>query len=169
EGLPTPGTSVRLVDESGRGVPDGDVGEIALIGPQQFVGYSDPALNAQHFIDGGWFLSGDMARRDPETGGYVITDRKKDIIIRGGENISAKEVEDAVAALPEVFEVAAVAQPDSRYGEKVCVYVVPRSGAKVTLEAIHAHFTATGIAKQKTPERLILADELPRTPTGKVK
>ena len=168
DGHAMPGTKILLVDDNGMAVPEGEAGEIALIGPQQFLGYFDPALNAEHFLPNGAFLTGDIGRMDQD-GNLTVMDRKKDIIIRGGENISSKEVEDALTTLSGVVEAAAVAMPDARLGEKVCAYVVSQGAAPPTLEVVAAHFASLGIARYKTPERLVLVDDFPRTASGKIK
>lgn len=159
------GSEFRIVDDEGRDVPEG---EVVSRGPELFLGYTDPALNREAFLPGGWYRTGDVGRKDAD--GYLtITDRKKDIIIRGGENISSKEVEDVLAEHPAVAEVAVVGEHDERLGERVCAFVVLRHGAALTFEEVQAHFTAAGVARQKTPERVVFADELPRTPSGKVR
>lgn len=164
DGRVTHGNQVRLVDEDGMDVPEG---EIVTRGGELFLGYTDPELNAAAFLPGGWFRTGDIGRLDAD--GYLtITDRKKDIIVRGGENISAKEVEDVLAQHPAVAEAAAVGLPDERYGERVCVVVVLRPDCALDLDEIGRHFARTGLARQKTPERLVIVDELPRTAAGKV-
>ncbi|MDB5446868.1 MAG: hypothetical protein JWQ97_2185 [Phenylobacterium sp.] len=168
DGFPTPGTQVRIVDDQGVAMAVGQPGEVALLGPPQFVGYFDPQLNGEHFLEGGWFLTGDIGVLDAE-GALTITDRKKDIIIRGGENISAKEVEDALAKLSWVVEAAVVAMPDERLGEKVCAFVIARDPPAEPLAAVAAHITGLGLARQKIPERLELVEDFPRTPTGKIK
>ena len=137
-------------------------------GPELFVGYTDDALNELSFLAGGWFQTGDVGVLDAD-GFLRITDRKKDIIIRGGENISSKEVEDILARHPAVVEAAAVGMPDERLGERVCAYVIVRAGTEFELTDAADHFTAEGVARQKTPERLIAVDELPRTSMGKVR
>ncbi len=167
EGRPMLGIEMRFIDEEGRDVPDGQSGEIATRGPDRFIGYTDPDLNAKAFLPGGWFLTGDVGRLDAD-GFLLITDRKKDIIIRAGENISSREVEDVLFSYPGISEAAVVAAPDLRMGEVVCAFVIARPGAEVTLDGIAAHFEAAGIARQKTPERLVLVDDLPRNSTGKV-
>ncbi|MCR5979292.1 AMP-binding protein [Gordonia jinghuaiqii] len=167
DGRITPGTRVRVVDDADQDVEPGVDGEILVRGPEQFLGYTDATLDATSFADG-WFRTGDIGHLDAD--GYLtITDRKKDIIVRGGENISSKEIEDALLAHPAIAEVAAVGMPDERYGEKVCVFVVLRPGAGLDLDAIRDHFTARGLARQKMPERLEVVDTLPRTASGKVR
>jgi acyl-CoA synthetase (AMP-forming)/AMP-acid ligase II len=162
------GNLARIVDDEGVDVAPGAVGEIVTIGPEQFLGYTDPALNATAFLPDGWFLTGDIGRLDDE-GFLTITDRKKDIIIRGGENVSSQEVEDVLVRHPGVAEVAVVAAPDERYGERVCAFIVPRPGATVDLPGVLLHFEAHGVARHKTPERLEIVAEMPRTPAGKVR
>jgi cyclohexanecarboxylate-CoA ligase len=161
------GNEVRLVDDDGNDVPSGAEGEIASRGPELFLGYTDTALDRDAFLPGRWFRTGDVGRLDSD--GYLtITDRKKDIIIRGGENISSKEVEDVMAEHPAVLDVAAVGLPDERLGERVCAIVVLGAGRSLDLEEVRAHFAASGLAKQKTPERVEVVTDLPRTPAGKV-
>jgi acyl-CoA synthetase (AMP-forming)/AMP-acid ligase II len=168
DGRATPFSQLRIVDEDGRELPRGEEGEVASICPQMFLGYSDPRLNADAFTDDGWFRTGDIGRLDAD-GFLTITDRKKDIIIRGGENISSKEVEDVLAAHPSVFESAVTAMPDPDMGEKVCAFVITRPECAITLEEVRRHFVAAGVARQKTPERIILVQDFPRTAAGKVK
>ena len=168
DGRLAPGSELRIVDDDGHDVMAGADGEIACRGPQQFVGYRDPALDADAFLPGRWFRTGDVGRVDAD--GYLtITDRKKDIIIRGGENISSKEVEDILARHPAVTEAAVVGFPDPRYEERVGAFVIARPGAPLDLDDVRRHFAAAGVALQKTPERLELVDELPRGMSGKVK
>jgi acyl-CoA synthetase (AMP-forming)/AMP-acid ligase II len=162
------GNQVRLVDADGRDVPDGAGGEILTRGPELFTGYTDPALNAAAFLPGGWFRTGDVGRTDAD--GYLtVTDRLKDIIIRGGENISAKEVEDLLVTHPAVADVAVIPVPDAALGERVCAVVVARPGFTFDVGQAREHFAAAGAARQKTPEVIVLVDELPRTPSGKVR
>jgi acyl-CoA synthetase (AMP-forming)/AMP-acid ligase II len=164
EGLPMLGAEIRFVDDDGNDVEEG---EIALRGPDLFIGYRDPEINAKAFLPGGWFLSGDIGKFDAD-GYLLITDRKKDVIIRGGENISSREVEDLLFNNPDILEAAVVAAPDERMGEIVCAFVIARPGRTPTLDAVRTQFFSAGIAKQKTPERLIIVDEFPRNSTGKV-
>jgi acyl-CoA synthetase (AMP-forming)/AMP-acid ligase II len=162
------GNQVRLVDAAGRDVPDGQDGEILTRGPELFTGYTDPALNAATFLPGGWFRTGDVGRIDAD--GYLtVTDRLKDIIIRGGENISSREVEDLLITHPAVADVAVIPVPDPALGERVCAVVVARPGLTFDVDQAREHFAAAGAARQKTPELIVLADELPRTPSGKVR
>ena len=170
DGRLTAGTEVRIVDDEGRDLPSGADGEVATRGPELFGGYQREDLNSQAFLPGGWFLTGDVGRLDLE-GNLTITDRKKDIIIRGGENISSRAVEDVLLQYPAIADAAAVAMPDPALGERVCAFVVPRPELRDTLviAALKDFFVRLGIAKQLTPERLILVDELPRTAAGKVK
>jgi acyl-CoA synthetase len=168
DGRLQPGTEVRIVDELERELPRGRDGEILVRGPELFIGYTDAALNVQAFTSDGWFRTGDIGRLDAANC-LTLTDRKKDIVIRGGENISSQEVERVLATHAAVQDVAVVAQPDARYGEKVCAFVVLRHGGTLALADVQRHFAATGVARQKTPESLRLVDELPRTASGKVK
>ena len=162
------GNQVRLVDADGRDVPPGRDGEILTRGPELFTGYTDPALNEAAFLPGRWFSTGDVGRIDAD--GYLtVTDRLKDIIIRGGENISSKEVEDLLATHPAVADVAVIPVPDPALGERVCAVVVARPGCTFDVEQAREHFAAAGAARQKTPELVVMVEELPRTPSGKVR
>ncbi|MFM2279098.1 MAG: Short-chain-fatty-acid--CoA ligase [Pseudomonadota bacterium] len=162
-----PGVEVRLLDEAGRDVAYSGEGEILSRGIELFEGYEDPDLNAEAFYEDGWFRTGDIGRF--QNGNLIITDRKKDIIIRGGENISSKEVEDVLSRHPSVFEAAAFAFPHPRLGEGVAAAVILRPGANLSQEDVVAYFSSSGIARAKTPERLFVLDDFPRTPNGKVK
>ena len=158
---------LRLVDDDGNDVPAGEDGEIVTRGPDQCLGYVDAHLDEEAFDAEGWFHTGDVGRVDDE--GYLtITDRKKDIIIRGGENISAREVEEVLVRHPKVLEAAVTFVPDPKYGERVCAFVIFSGKEPPTLEEIVAHFAEQGVAKQKTPERLEIVPEFPRTLAGKV-
>ena len=161
------GSEMRFVDDDGDDVTPGMDGEMVTRGPELFTGYFDSELNAAAVLPGGWYRSGDIGHFDAD-GFLVITDRKKDIIIRGGENISSREVEHMMLGDPAVLDVAVVAYPDTRMGEIVCAYVVAAPGKDVTLESVRAYFARAGVARQKTPERIVLVSELPRNSTGKV-
>jgi len=165
DGPALPGNEIRIVDDDGNDVNDGDVGEIATRGPELFVGYLDASLNTA-FLPGGWFRTGDVGRL--EDGFLIVTDRKKDIIIRGGENISASEVEGVLDRHLAVLESAVVAKTESGLGERVCAFVVLREGETLTLNDVREHFALAGVARQKTPEFLFQIEELPRTASGKV-
>lgn len=168
DGLPIGGAEIRVLDAEGRDCATGTEGEVVVRGPDQFVGYRDPSLNDGAFTDDAWFRTGDLGHLDAE-GRLTITDRLKDVIIRGGETISSGQVEDALHSHPAIIEAAAIAAPDDRYGEVVAAVVVPADGADLDLTAVQAHFAAVGLARQKTPERLVLVDSLPRTAMGKVR
>jgi acyl-coenzyme A synthetase/AMP-(fatty) acid ligase len=162
------GNEVRIVDDEGRDLPQGSEGEIATRGPELFVGYPDAELDRECFLPGGWFRTGDVGRLDRD-GFLFVTDRKKDIIIRGGENISSVEVEELLARHPAVAAAAVVAMPDATYGEKVCAFVELAPRASLSLAELAEHFTRAGVARQKTPERLEIVAGLPRNASGKVK
>lgn len=161
EGRPIGEAEARL---SG-GQPTG-VGELEVSGPEMFVGYLDPEDNESAMTADGWFRTGDIARIDPD-GTISIVGRVKDLIIRGGENISAKEVEDLLIEFPEVRDVAIVAFPDDLLGERVCAVVVSED-AELALTTLVDRLGRAGVALQKVPEALYLVDELPRTASGKV-
>jgi cyclohexanecarboxylate-CoA ligase len=158
---------LRIVDPAtGADVVTGAPGELWARGPEMFSGYLDAELDATAFAAGGWFRTGDLATN---TSGYLtIVDRLKDIVIRGGENISAAEVEHALLSHPAVADCAVVAMPDATMGERACAFVIPRGDEPPTLQALAAHVAAVGLASFKRPERLELRSELPRTPSGKV-
>jgi acyl-CoA synthetase (AMP-forming)/AMP-acid ligase II len=167
DGRPLPGVEVRLVDDDGKDVEPGAPGEIWSRGPDCFVGYTDMNATAAAFIDG-WFMTGDVGVLDDD-GFLAITDRKKDIIIRGGENVSAQEVEDLLLRLPDVAEVAVVAAPDARLGEVGCAFfrLLPGRPARA-VAVMRAALDNAGLARQKWPEHVRTVDEFPRTPSGKV-
>lgn len=164
DGKVTPGNEVRLVDEQGLDVEPGEEGEIVARGPRQFVGYRDEALDADAFLDGTWFRTGDLARFDAD-GHLVVTDRVKDIIIRGGENISAREVEEVLLTHPSVVDVAVCAAPDPTFGEVPVAVVIGSAG----LEQLTEHCRAAGLPGHKHPVRVVTVEELPRTAAGKVR
>jgi cyclohexanecarboxylate-CoA ligase len=159
---------VRIVDEADRPVAAGISGEIQARGPELFAGYHPAALNAEAFTEDGWFRTGDLGTVD--AAGYLrITGRRKDIIIRKGENISAREVEDAIATHPAVAEVAVVGLPDAGAGEIACAILRLRPGAEApSLGTLAEHLLAQGLSTRKLPERLELVDDFPRAPSGKI-
>lgn len=158
----------RLLDGTGNPVVEGEEGEIWARGPGLFVGYLHPEDNNAAFDADGFFDMGDLGRR--VHGDFiVITGRKKDIIIRSGENISPKEVEDVLYTHPAVAEVAIVAMPSAATGEKGCAFIIPRPGHVIDMAEIKSFLDAAGLARQKFPEHLVLVDDLPRVPSGKIK
>jgi 2,3-dihydroxybenzoate-AMP ligase len=159
---------VRLVDDEGREVPDGEVGELACRGPYTLCGYyRAPEHNARAFTGDGFYLTGDLMRRHP-SGNLIVEGRKKDLINRGGEKISAEEMENLILSHPSVHNVACVPMPDPVLGERTCAFIIPKSGRNVTVEDLARFLTEAGIAKFKLPERVELVDEFPLSPFGKV-
>ena len=159
---------VRVVDLEGRTLGTGQEGEICARGPALFLGYADPVHSAEAFDAEGYFRTGDIGYVTADDA-VVFTGRIKDLINRGGEKISAKEVEDLLHQHPAVMNAAVVAMPHARLGETVCAYVIPRPGLVVTAADITALLDAAGVAKQKYPERFIFVDDFPKTASGKVK
>lgn len=159
---------LRIVDDEGRELPPGFDGEVLVRGPAMFLGYGDPAQTGQAMTPDGFFRSGDIGRLSA-TGTLTITGRKKDLIIRGGENISAREIEDVLESHPAVVEAAVVAMPHTRLGEGICAYVILQPGAGSTAAELNAHVLGSGLARQKCPERFEFPSELPRTASGKVR
>jgi acyl-CoA synthetase (AMP-forming)/AMP-acid ligase II len=160
------GHEVRILAGDGREAEPGEAGEIATRSPELCVGYLRWEDNAA-FDAEGFFHTGDLGRLTAE-GHLEITGRKKDIIIRGGENISPKEVEDVLSELPQIVEVAVVAMPHSRLGETGCAVAVLSPGASLTLDDIRNQLAKRGLAKPKWPERLVVVDAMPHTPAGKI-
>lgn len=160
---------MRIVDAvTDEPVAEGDEGEILMRGPGLFAGYIARKDNEASFLPDGFFRMGDLGRQ--VFGDWlVITGRKKDIIIRSGENISPKEVEDVLFGHPAIAEVAIVAMPSAATGEKGCAFVIPRAGESIDLAEIGRFLTEAGLAKQKFPEHLVIVDDLPRVPSGKVR
>jgi len=163
-----PDDEVRIVDEEGVDVPDGEVGELWARGPYTLRGYYHaPEYNARTFSADGFYMSGDLMWRH-HTGNYVVAGRKKDLINRGGEKISAEEVENLLLAHPAVLDVACVPVDDAILGERMCACVVARPGMTVTLPELVAHLQELEVARHKQPEYLRLYDEFPLSPVGKV-
>ncbi|ORV89291.1 cyclohexanecarboxylate-CoA ligase [Mycobacterium interjectum] len=166
-GTPGPGVSIRVVGNGERELPAGQEGELRLKGPQCFLGYADPALDADAFDADGWLRTGDVGLIDAH-GNVRVTGRIKDAIIRNAENVSALEVENALATHPAVADVAVIGVPDPRTGERVCAVVVPAPGEEVSLESLVQHCRSQGLSRYKHPERLVIVDALPRNQFGKV-
>ena len=164
----SPGDEVRIVDGNGNSLPDGEAGALLTRGPYTPRGYyRAPEQNARAFTPDGWYASGDVVRRRPD-GNLVVEGRDKDMINRGGEKISAEEVENLVYRMAGIAQVAAVAAPDAELGERICVFVVPQPGQDITLDAIRDGMAAAGVARFKWPERLEVVAELPVTKVGKL-
>ncbi len=164
----SPEDEVRLCDDEGREVPPGEVGELTCRGPYTLRGYfGDPQYNLRQFTPDGFYRSGDLMRMHP-SGNYIVEGRKKDLINRGGEKISAEEIENLILMHPSVENVACVAMPDATLGERMCAFVVTRQGRPLTLDELLAFLRGREIAAFKLPERLETVPELPLSTFGKV-
>lgn len=169
DGHAAAGVEIKVVDEARNTLPAGMEGEEASRGPNVFMGYLDePELTARALDNDGWYYSGDLCRMDDA--GYIkITGRKKDIIVRGGENISSREVEDILLQHPRIHDACVVAMPDDRLGERSCAYVVLKPPHhSLSLESVVAFFSRKRVAKYKYPEHIVIVEKLPRTASGKV-
>jgi len=166
DGTPLPGVEVRILDEDGQEMPVGESGKLLLRACSNFCGYlKRPQLNATDDED--WFDTGDTARVDAR--GYVrITGRSKDVIIRGGENIPVVEIESLLYRHPAVAMVAIVAVPDERLGERACAVVVPKPGERIDLPMIVDFLKEQKVAMQYIPEHLVIREDMPTTPSGKI-
>jgi 2,3-dihydroxybenzoate-AMP ligase len=164
----SPDDEVRLVDDDGREIPPGEVGELTCRGPYTLRGYYGvPEYNARQFTPDGFYRSGDLMRLHP-SGNYVVEGRKKDLINRGAEKISAEEIENLILQHPAVQNVACVPVPDPNLGEKMCACVIPRPGAALTLKELVDFLMTKEIAKFKLPERLAVFQDFPVSTFGKV-
>ncbi|MHA4942076.1 medium-chain fatty-acid--CoA ligase [Escherichia coli] len=163
------GVEIKVVDDARKTLPPGCEGEEASRGPNVFMGYFDePELTARALDEEGWYYSGDLCRMD-EAGYIKITGRKKDIIVRGGENISSREVEDILLQHPKIHDACVVAMPDERLGERSCAYVVLKAPHhSLSLEEVVAFFSRKRVAKYKYPEHIVVIEKLPRTASGKI-
>jgi 2,3-dihydroxybenzoate-AMP ligase len=163
-----PDDEVRLVDDDGREVADGEVGELTCRGPYTLRGYYGvPEYNAKQFTPDGFYCSGDLMRKHP-SGNYVVEGRKKDLINRGGEKISAEEIENLILSHPAVQNVACVPVPDPNLGEKMCACVVLKKNSRLELKELVEFLKDKEIAKFKLPERLLVCDDFPVSTFGKV-
>ena len=165
-GFPFPGVQVRILGADGRDAPVGGTGEIVVRSDSGFRGYWQDEAETLTTLRDGWCGTGDIGRLD-DRGLLYLVDRKKDVIISGGENVYSPEVEDAVNGLDAVATCAVVGVPDDRWGEAVCAVVVPRSGITVTLDAVQ-DFLRGRLAGYKVPRRLVIVDELPTLASGKI-
>ena len=168
DGRVAPGCEIRVVGTDGADVAPGQVGEFVLRGPQRTLGYIRPEHTKEAFDDGGWFRTGDVGFIDADDA-LTVTGRVKEIINRGGEKISGREIEDALIRHPSVLEAAVVPAPHPRLGEQPAAFVLVRAGAATTDAELAAFLRAAGMAPQKIPAIWRYVDELPRTPSGKVK
>ncbi|HFZ8996042.1 TPA: medium-chain fatty-acid--CoA ligase [Citrobacter freundii] len=170
DGYAAAGVEIKVVDEARNTLPPGVEGEEASRGPNVFMGYLDePELTARALDSEGWYYSGDLCRMD-ESGYIKITGRKKDIIVRGGENISSREVEDILLQHPKIHDACVVAMPDERLGERSCAYVVLKESChSLSLAEVITFFSRKRVAKYKYPEHLVIVEQLPRTASGKIK
>lgn len=169
DGYAAAGVEIKVVDDARKTLPPGCEGEEASRGPNVFMGYFDePELTARALDEEGWYYSGDLCRMD-EAGYIKITGRKKDIIVRGGENISSREVEDILLQHPKIHDACVVAMPDERLGERSCAYVVLKAPHhSLSLEEVVAFFSRKRVAKYKYPEHIVVIENLPRTASGKI-
>jgi len=159
----------KLVDDEGKEVPDGEVGELACRGPYTLRGYyRAPDRNREAFSADGFYRTGDVVRRHP-SGSLIVEGRIKDLINRGGEKISAEDIEAHLLAHPAVARAAVVAMPDPVMGEKSCAYVTLRSGTALALSDLKDFLASRGVAKFKWPERLEVINEMPLTTVGKIR
>jgi fatty-acyl-CoA synthase len=165
-GKPIFHSRIRVVDFDGEDVPTGETGELIIEGPHVCAGYWDNAEASARAIRDGWFHTGDMARRD-EDGFFYIAGRFKDMLISGGENVYATEVEAVILEHPDLVEAALIGQPDEKFGEVGLIVAVPREGASPT-EADVLAICAGRLARYKIPRRVIFTDALPYSPYGKV-
>ncbi|HEY6868380.1 MAG TPA: long-chain-fatty-acid--CoA ligase [Novosphingobium sp.] len=165
-GFPYRFVAVRIVDEDGRDCPAGEIGEVVLKSPVMFRGYWNNSVATVESIRDGWYYSGDVGRFD-EDGYLYLVDRKKDMIISGGENIYSREVEEALLQHPDVSEVAVIGRPDETWGETVCAVVVPVAGATASAADLIEHTRAL-IAGYKKPRDIVFVAELPKLVSGKV-
>ncbi|MCX6525965.1 MAG: AMP-binding protein, partial [Actinobacteria bacterium] len=164
-GKPVTGADLRIVAEDGSLAPTGTDGEVRVKGPMVTKGYTNPELTEQAFDENGYFRTGDIGHLRPD-GHVVLTGRIKDIIIRKGENISAKEIEDLLYAHPGVGDVAVIGLPDRERGERVCAVVErPAEGEVITFEEMVSYLGEQGLTRFKTPEQLEVVDSLPRNET----
>ncbi|MBF6556347.1 MAG: AMP-binding protein [Acidimicrobiales bacterium] len=169
DGRLLPGMEIQAVDDDGRPVPPGTVGDLRIRGPQMLTGYTDPALTAAQLDAEGWFASGDIGQVD-DHGWVRIAGRTKDIVNRGGEKFSTLDIEQAIASHPGISRVAVTAVPDERFGEAVGAWLVAEPGAAddLTPETVLAHLEAQGLARQKLPVEWHVVADIPVTASGKV-
>jgi acyl-CoA synthetase (AMP-forming)/AMP-acid ligase II len=167
EGSPMPGVELKLVKLDGTVAAPGEEGEVRAKAPQLMKGYLDASLDAEAFDEEGYFRTGDLGRLN-ERNMLIITGRLKDIIIRKGENISAKEVEDHLYKHPKVADVAVIGLPDPSSGERVCAVVATAGDEPLSFDEMVEFLKGEGLMMQKIPEQLEFVDAIPRNPAGKI-
>jgi long-chain acyl-CoA synthetase len=165
-GTPVAGVEMKVVGEDGEEVPQGEVGEIVIKGPNVMKGYWRKDDATREAIKDGWFHSGDMAKVDDE-GYFFIVDRKKEMILRGGYNVYPREIEEVLYEHPAVAEVAVVGVPDDKMGEEVGAAIVLKKGEDASADEIKS-YVKEQVANYKYPRRIWFVDELPKGPTGKI-
>jgi acyl-CoA synthetase len=168
DGAVAPGVEVRVVDDESNSLATGCEGELLVRGPERMLGYLDPAANRSALDDAGWFRTGDIGVLEDD-GFLTITGRIKDVINRGGEKFSARDIEDLLASHPAVRQAAVVPGPDARFGEVPVAFVVLHGGQESSVGELAAHLNTAGLARQKSPTAWHFVDSLPMTPSGKVK
>jgi acyl-CoA synthetase len=168
DGAIAPGVQVRVIGTDGETLAAGCAGELLVRGPEQMLGYLDPAANRAAIDDAGWFSTGDVGVVD-DSGFVTITGRLKDVINRGGEKFSARDIEDLLITHPAVRHAAVVPGPDARFGEVPVAFVVFGSGVQASADELSGHLRVRGLARQKTPVAWHFVESLPMTPSGKVK
>ncbi|MGC8506424.1 MAG: class I adenylate-forming enzyme family protein [Thermoplasmata archaeon] len=164
-GIPLPGQDVRIFSENDEDLPPGEIGEIVIRGPNVMKGYLNRKNETEETLRNGWLHSGDLGYMDKD-GYFFIVDRKKDMIIRGGENVYPKEIENLISTMPEVSEVAVVGKPDNTYGEEVVAFVVKKDERLTAREVIE--FCKPNIAWYKCPKEVFFVDDLPKNSVGKI-
>ena len=163
-----PDDEMLLVDDEEQPVPDGEIGELLVRGPYTLRGYYGvPEYNARTFTPDGFYRSGDLMRRHP-SGNYIVEGRKKDLINRGGEKISAEEVENLILSHAAVLNIACVPMPDPVLGERMCAFAILRPGCSLTLDELTGYLSGKGLARFKLPERLEVVEDFPLSKFGKV-
>jgi long-chain acyl-CoA synthetase len=164
-GIPMPGQDVRIFSDNDEELPPGEIGEIVIRGPNVMKEYLNRKPETEETLRNGWLHSGDLGYMDKE-GYFFIVDRKKDMIIRGGENVYPKEIENLISAIPGVSEVAVVGKPDDKYGEEVVAFIVRRDETLTESKVIE--FCKFNIAWYKCPKSVFFIDELPKNSVGKI-
>ena len=164
-GIPMPSTDIQIVDDNGKEVAIGESGELIAKGPQIMLGYWNNTKESAATIKDGWLYTGDIAQMD-EDGYFQIVDRKKDVILVSGFNVYPNEIEEQIAKMPDVKEVGVIGLPDENTGERVCAYIVSTSGS-LTQEQVIQHCEKS-LARYKLPKSVVIVDELPKSPIGKI-